>query len=52
MHWFEVYDATRHAIIMSRITDRMVRFGDLDAWPDDVDEAIRHRDLLRAMIQA
>jgi aminoglycoside phosphotransferase (APT) family kinase protein len=51
LHWFEVYAATRHAVIMSRIRDRSVRFGEA-TWPDDIDEAIPHRALLRSMIEA
>jgi aminoglycoside phosphotransferase (APT) family kinase protein len=50
LHWFEVYAATRHAVIMSRIRDRSVRFGEA-TWPDDIDEVIPHRALLRRMIE-
>lgn len=50
LHWFEVYAALRHAIIMSRIQDRMIHFGQRDGWPDDVDEVIPHRNLLRTMM--
>ena len=50
LHWYEVFAATRHAIIMSRIRDRQVRFGEAE-WPDDVDEAIPHRELLRSMLE-
>ena len=52
LRWFEIYTAVRHAIIMSRITDRMISFGDRDGWPDDIDEPIPHRDLLRSMLDA
>lgn len=51
LHWFEVYAATRHAVIMSRIRDRSVRFGEA-TWPDDIDEVIPHRALLRSMIDS
>jgi len=47
--WFQVYAGLRHAIIMSRIRDRSVAFGEAE-WPEDVDEVIPHRDLLRSMI--
>lgn len=50
LRWFEIYTAVRHAIIMSRITDRMIAFGEREGWPDDVDEVIPHRNLLRSML--
>ena len=50
LHWFEVYAATRHAVIMSRIRDRQVHFGEA-VWPDDPDEAVPHRQLLRSMLR-
>ena len=45
LNWFMVYAGLRHAIIMSRINDRSVHFGQA-TWTDDVDEAIPHRNLL------
>lgn len=50
LHWFQVYAGVRHAIIMSRIRDRSVSFGEAD-WPHDVDEVIPHRQLLRSMLR-
>ncbi len=50
LHWFEVFAGLRHAIIMSRIHDRMVRFGERDGWPEDVDEVVPHRNLLLEMM--
>lgn len=47
--WFEVYSAIRHAVVMSRIMDRNVRFGQAE-WPDDVDSVIPHRAMLQQMI--
>lgn len=47
--WFEIYAGMRHAIIMSRINDRSVHFGEAE-WTDDVDSAIPHRDLLWSMM--
>ena len=38
------------AIIMSRIHDRAVRFGEQPGWPEDPDEVVPHRDTLRAMM--
>ncbi len=48
--WFEIYAAPRHAIIMSRINDRSVHFGESE-WTDDVDSSIPHRDYLWSRIQ-
>ena len=50
IEWFEVYAATRHAIIMSRINDRSVHFGESE-WTEDVDAAIPHRDYLWSKIR-
>ena len=50
LHWFMVYAGLRHAIIMSRINDRSVHFGQA-AWTKDVDEVIPHRNLLWALME-
>ena len=50
IEWFEIYAATRHAIIMSRINDRSVHFGESE-WTEDVDSAIPHRDYLWSRIR-
>ena len=50
IEWFEIYAATRHAIIMSRINDRSVHFGESE-WTKDVDSAIPHRDYLWSRIR-
>ncbi len=47
--WYEVYAALRHAIVMARVHQRSVHFGEAEA-PDDPDEAVMHRDLLRLML--
>ena len=49
LRWFEIYAGMRHAIIMSRINDRSVHFGETE-WTDDVDSSIPHRDLLWSMM--
>ena len=49
LRWFEIYAGMRHAIIMSRINDRSVRFGEAE-WTEDVDSVIPHRDLLWSMM--
>jgi aminoglycoside phosphotransferase (APT) family kinase protein len=50
IEWFEIYAATRHAIIMSRINDRSVHFGESE-WTKDVDSSIPHRDYLWSRIR-
>ncbi len=52
LRWYEIYAGLRHAIIMSRIHDRMITFGDREGWPADIDEVIPHRNLLRSMLDA
>jgi aminoglycoside phosphotransferase (APT) family kinase protein len=49
LEWFEVYAALRHGIIMTRVTDRSVYFGESE-WPDDIDSVIPHRHVLEQMI--
>lgn len=46
--WFEVYAALRHAMIMCRVTERSVHFGEAE-WPDDLDAVIPHRLTLEQM---
>ncbi|MGZ4681765.1 MAG: phosphotransferase family protein [Acidimicrobiales bacterium] len=49
LEWYEVYAALRHAIVMARVNQRSVHFGESDA-PATPDEAVMHRDLLRLMM--
>lgn len=49
LRWYETYAALRHAIIMSRISDRMVHFGQAEASADP-DARIPHRATLEAML--
>jgi aminoglycoside phosphotransferase (APT) family kinase protein len=49
MQFFLVYAALRHAIIMSRIAQRSIHFGEAEA-PDDPDDLIMHRATLEAML--
>ena len=49
LEWFEVYAALRHAMIMARVTERSVHFGEAE-WPDDLDEVIPHRHVLQQML--
>jgi aminoglycoside phosphotransferase (APT) family kinase protein len=48
LEWFEVYAALRHAMIMARVRERSVHFGEGE-WPDDVDEVIPHRHVMQQM---
>jgi len=47
--WYEVYAALRHAIVMARVNQRSVHFGESEE-PATPDEAVMHRDLLRLMM--
>lgn len=49
LRWYQAYAALRHAIIMSRINERMVHFGQAEA-PEDPDDRIPHRASLEGMI--
>jgi aminoglycoside phosphotransferase (APT) family kinase protein len=50
LRWYETYSALRHAIIMSRISDRMVHFGQAEPTVDP-DDRIPHRATLEAMLE-
>lgn len=47
--WYLTYAALRHAIIMSRISERMVHFGEAEPVADP-DDRIPHRATLEAML--
>ena len=49
LRWYLAYGALRHAIIMSRISERMVHFGQSEA-PADPDDRIPHRATLEGML--
>ena len=49
LEWFEVYAALRHAMIMARVTERSVHFGQAE-WPEDLDSVIPHRHVLEQML--
>jgi len=49
LRWYQAYAAMRHGIIMRRVTERAVRFGQA-VRPDDPDDMILHRATLRAML--
>lgn len=50
MRWYQTYAALRHAIIMSRISERMVLFGQGEP-PADPDDRIPHRATLEGMLE-
>lgn len=47
--WFEVYAAYRHGVIMVRVHDRQVHFGEVQPV-EDPDAAVMHRTRLRQLI--
>jgi len=49
LEWYQVYAGLRHAIIMARIHQRSVHFGQAE-WPEDIDSVIYHRTTLEKML--
>lgn len=49
LRWYQAYAAMRHGVIMRRVTERAVLFGQA-VRPADPDEMIMHRATLRAML--
>jgi aminoglycoside phosphotransferase (APT) family kinase protein len=49
LEWYQVYAALRHGIVMTRVHDRRVHFGEGE-WPEDVDSVIYHRATLERML--
>ena len=49
LRFYDVYAALRHAIIMTRVSERRIHFGEAE-WPEDVDEVIPHRAVLERML--
>jgi len=47
--WFEVYAAYRHGLIMARVRERQIHFGEAEPVVDP-DEAVMHRRRLRELI--
>jgi aminoglycoside phosphotransferase (APT) family kinase protein len=47
--WHIGFAAMRHGVIMRRVTERSIFFGEAES-PDDIDDLIIHRDSLRAML--
>ena len=49
MDFYLTYAALRHAIVMARITRRMIQFGE-DQVPDEIDDYVLHRPSLEKML--
>ena len=49
LRWHIAYAAMRHGVVMRRVTERSILFGEAER-PDDVDDLILHRKTLRAML--
>jgi aminoglycoside phosphotransferase (APT) family kinase protein len=49
LRWYLAYAAMRHGVIMRRVTERAVLFGEA-VRPDDADDMIIHRETLRQML--
>ncbi|MBK6854994.1 MAG: phosphotransferase family protein [Microthrixaceae bacterium] len=49
LRWYQAYAAMRHGVIMRRVTERAVLFGQA-VRPEDPDDMILHRATLKAML--
>jgi len=49
LQWHIAYAAMRHGVIMRRVTERSIFFGEAEA-PDDIDDLIIHRSTLTGML--
>lgn len=49
LRWYLAYAAIRHGVIMRRVTERSVLFGEAER-PDDIDDLILHRATLVGML--
>ena len=47
--WPIAYAAMRHGVIMRRVTERSIFFGEAEA-PADIDDLMIHRDTLKGML--
>ena len=48
--WYVAYAAMRHGVIMRRVTERSIHFGEAEQ-PADIDDLIIHRATLEAMLE-
>jgi len=49
LDFYQVYAALRHGIVLTRVHERRVHFGEGE-WPEDVDSVIYHRPTLERML--
>jgi aminoglycoside phosphotransferase (APT) family kinase protein len=49
LHWYTVYAALRHGIVMAQIKRRMAHFGE-EERPDDPDDYVMHRAALEELL--
>ncbi len=49
LEFYLVYAALRHGIVMSRVQQRSIHFGEAE-MPDDPDDLVMHRTLLESML--
>jgi aminoglycoside phosphotransferase (APT) family kinase protein len=49
LRWYVAYAAIRHGVIMRRVTERSILFGQAEV-PDDLDDLIMHRRTLEGML--
>lgn len=49
LEFYQVHAALRHGVILTRVHDRRVNFGEGE-WPEDVDSVIYHRPTLERML--
>ena len=49
LDFYLVYAAIRHGIVMSRVQQRSIHFGEAE-MPDDPDDLIMHRTVLESML--
>jgi len=49
LHWYLVYAALRHGVVMSQVKRRMIHFGEETA-PEDPDDYVMHRALLERLM--
>ncbi|HET7689183.1 MAG TPA: phosphotransferase family protein [Nocardioidaceae bacterium] len=50
LHWYLVYAALRHGVVMSQVKRRMIHFGEETA-PEDPDDYVMHRALLERLLE-
>ena len=49
LDWHTMYAALRHGVVMARVTQRSIHFGQAE-MPDDPDELVMHRKTIEQML--